>query len=200
MRLNFYHHKSFHPSSDILGKIPLSPEITPSQYPQYNIGTFNNGYDTCYSDPQRLGCQELRRWGKLASGPMEQTTRRYCPPRLLGFLKESTLGSCEASLLLFILNSEGWAYAWPMVSLECTSATWLWRSGPVPPTVHFLGDFPYPTFSKWSSPFLLWEEGQGPNIISITEITNSSGPSLVICLRNVPGLLLVMTNTISSAI
>lgn len=158
MGLNLHRHKSLHPSSDILGKIPLSPEITPSQSPQYNIGPFNNGYDTCYSVPQRLGCQEFRRWGKPASGPMEQTTRRYCPPRRARIFERIKAGICEASLLLFspiIFNSERQACAWPTVSVDCASATWLWRSGPAPPTVHFPGDFPSSTFSKCSSPFLL---------------------------------------------
>lgn len=62
MRLNHHHYKMLDPSQDILGKIPLSPRRNSNEPSKYNIGIFRDGFETYESVPQKLGCQELRRW------------------------------------------------------------------------------------------------------------------------------------------
>lgn len=68
------------------------------------------------------------------------------------------------------------------------------------PQFTFRGIFPALPFQSEALHFSSSWGGWGPNVISITAITNSSGPSPVICLRSVSSLLLVMTNTSSPAI
>lgn len=192
-----------HPSSDILGKIPLSPEISPSQCPQYKIGMFNNGYDTCCSVPQRLGCQELRRWGKLPHVPWNGWQGDTGLQGMLGFFKESKLGSvklpCFSSAPSFsALRDEPVPDLWSAWTVHQPHD--YGDLVPCHPHFTFRGIFLAPPFQSEALHFSSGRGGQGPNIISISATTNSSGPSPVICLRNVSGLLLVMTNTISPAI